>query len=271
MALANLRDATFEQLAELMREKLGVDLAKVAKSRVASQLAPRLRRLGMDSCEAYVALIAGEDDGGEFEIAVDLLTTRDTCFFREPAQFDHLESELSLLRPQRLRLWSAASSFGDEAYSLAMLLADLQQAGRIGADWSVLGTDISERALRSAAQALYPEDRLRHATTDRLKRYGLRGGNSSAGLVQMQASLRERVHFERHDLRAPLHGALGFDAIWLRQGLSYFDATTRHAVLAQVLARLHPGGLFFVGIAEEALVATPGLASLGSGVFRKMA
>jgi chemotaxis protein methyltransferase CheR len=108
-------------------------------------------------------------------MAVDLLTTNETYFFREPAHFELLEQELRAQAAAPAAVWSAASSFGDEAYSTAMLLSDLQQQGRIGPDWSILGTDISDRVLRSASEAVYPEDRLRHVSPERLKRYCLRG------------------------------------------------------------------------------------------------
>lgn len=263
--LTPLSDAGWQRFATLMQSAAGLVLSQASASLVATRLAPRLRRLGLVGFDDYVPLLAG----GELKIALDLLTEQQAGFFREPAQFELLESELSRTRPAKPRLWSAAASFGDEAYSLAMLLADLQSAGRIGADWLVLGTDASERRLRAASDAIYPEARLRQVTPERLRRYGVCG--DSSGLVQMQASLRERVRFERHGLRAPLPGAQGFDAIWLRQVLLYFDKPTRQAVLSQVLARLHPGGLFFVGAAEQGLITVPGLASLGAGVFRKPA
>ena len=81
-------------------------------------------------------------------MAVDLLTTNETYFFREPAHFELLEQRAARAPAAALAVWSAASSFGDEAYSTAMLLADMQQQGRIGDDWSILGTDISDRVLQ---------------------------------------------------------------------------------------------------------------------------
>lgn len=271
MAAPALRQSTCERLTTLLRDRLGLSFTTGRRSGVASRLAPRLQRLGLASYEAYVALIASAEGSDEFKRAVDLLTSPESWFFRDPTHFDLLESELGRGRPQRLRLWSAGASCGEESYGLAMLLADLQQAGRIGADWQVLGTDVCEHRLRSAAQGLYPRAQLRQVTPQRLRRYCVGGDAAAGSLVQMQAGLRERVRFERHDLRAPLHGAEGFDAIWLSQVLMYFDAATRPGVLAQVLARLHPGGLFFVGVAERGLVATPGLESLAPGVWRKPA
>lgn len=257
-------------LTALLREAAGLTLSSADEAHAAARLAPRLQRLGLDDFDAYLALLDRER-GTELQLAVNLLTTQDARFFREPELFDVLEAELSRQRPARLRLWSAAASFGDEAYSLAMLLGDLQRSGRIGADWSVLGTDIGEHRLEVAEAAVYPEARLRDVAPERLRHYTLRGMGST-GLVQMQAGLRERVHFLRHDLREPLPVgetvAESFDAVLLRHALVYFDVPTRQRVLQHVLARLQPGGLLVVGAAEAGLVDVAGLTPLAPGVFR---
>ena len=145
-----------------------------------------------------------------------------------------------------------------------MLLGELQQSGRIGADWAVLGSDISERRLHSAAEALYAEPRL---APERLRRHTLSGG--TAGLVQMHPALREHVSFARHDLRWPLAAGEVFDAVLLRQLLAYWDAPTRRTVIGHVLQTLRPGGLLLVGAGEQGLVDAAGLQALGDGVFRK--
>jgi chemotaxis protein methyltransferase CheR len=107
-----------------------------------------------------------------------------------------LEQELTARRSRApLAIWSAAASFGDEAYSTAMLLSDMQVQGRIGPDWSILATDISHRVLLSAKEAVYPEDRLRAVSPERLRRYCLRGDGDSEGQVLMQDKIRERVQF----------------------------------------------------------------------------
>lgn len=253
-------------LTALLRETAGLTLSSVDEAQAATRLAPRLQRLGLGDFDSYLALLDRER-GTELQLAVDLLTTQDARFFREPELFDWLEAELSQLRPARLRLWSAAASFGDDAYSLAMVLGDLQRGGRIGADWAVLGTDVGEHRLQVAEAALYPAARLRGVAAERQRQYTLRG-NGTVGLVQMQAGLRERVRFLRHDLREPLPGAQTFDVIVLRQALVYFDAPTRQRVLRQVLSRLQPGGLLLVGAAEAGLVAVAGLTLLAPGVFR---
>ena len=266
-----LHDDTYRKITGLMYEAIGLSFADSKKPLVSSRLAPRIQRLGMGGFEDYFALIAGDDDAGEFQVAVDLLTTNETYFFREAAHYDLLEDEIGRLRPKSYSVWSAASSFGDEAYSLAMLLSDLQQHGRVGSDWQILGTDISDRVLKSACNATFPEDRLRHVTPERLKRYCLRGEGDSEGMVQMQPRLREHVRFGQLNLTQPIEPIGPFDAVFLRNVLIYFDAATKKAVVDSVLAQLRPGGLFFIGIAEGRVPCSTPIETVAPGAFRKLA
>jgi chemotaxis protein methyltransferase CheR len=269
--MAALRDDTFHKITGLMHAAIGLSFAESKKPLVSSRLGPRIQRLGLDSYEDYLALIDGPDDGGEFQMAVDLLTTNETYFFREPAHYDLIEDEVMRTKPQSLSVWSAASSFGDEAYSTAMLLSDLQQQGRIGSAWSVLGTDISDRVLRSASEATYPEDRLRNLSPERLRRHCLRGEGDSAGLVQMHPKLRERVRFGQLNLCQPIEGLGPFDIVFLRNVLIYFDAQTKAQVVDNVLTQLRPGGLLFIGTAEGRVACKTPLKTLAPGAFRKVA
>jgi len=255
--MLTLRDETYRDISQLMYEAIGLSLNDSKKSLVASRLGPRIQKLGLDTYEDYLALICSPSDGGEFQMAVDLLTTNETYFFREPAHFQLLEQELSRTRPKQLAIWSAASSFGDEAWSTAMLLADLQQHGRIGSDWSILGTDISDRVLRSAIEAVYPEDRLRHVSPERLKRYCLRGEGAYEGMASIQDKLRSHVKFGQLNLCRPIEALGPFDVVFLRNVLIYFDAPTKREVVDRVLSCLKPGGLFFLGTADACPARPP--------------
>jgi chemotaxis protein methyltransferase CheR len=268
--MQTLRDDTFRRITDLMYSSIGLSFTDSKKPLVSSRLAPRIQRLGLASYEDYLALIAGHDDAGEFQMAVDLLTTNETYFFREPAHYDLLERELVQKRPRSLAVWSAASSFGDEAFSTAMLLADLQQQGRLTSEWSILGTDISDRVLRSASQAVYPEDRLRSVSPERLRRYCLRGEGESEGLVQIQDKLRERVRFGQLNLCQPAEGIGPFDVIFLRNVLIYFDTPTKVDVVDRALALLRPDGLFFIGTAEGRVPCKTPLQTVAPGAFRKL-
>ncbi len=264
-----LQEATYRDISTLMHATIGLSLGDGKLSLVSSRLASRIQRLGLGGFEDYLALIRSDQDEGEFQMAVDLLTTNETYFFREPAHFDLLEQLLSSTRHPPVTVWSAASSFGDEAFSIAMLLSDMQQQGRIGNDWRILGTDISDRVLRSASAATFPADRLRHVSEARLKRHCLRGEGESEGLVQMQGRLRERVSFGQLNLTEDVSGVGPFDVVFLRNVLIYFDVATKRAVVDRVLSRLRPGGLLFLGTAEGRVACDTPLTSLAPGAFRK--
>lgn len=269
--MQNLSDNTFRRITDLMYSAIGLSFTDNKKPLIASRLSPRIQRLGLDGFEDYLALISAADDAGEFQMAVDLLTTNETYFFREPGHYDLLAQDLARHKPQQVAVWSAASSFGDEAYSTAMLLSDLQQQGRIGSQWSILGTDISDRVLRSAIEAVYPAERLRNVTPERLRRHCLRGDGASEGMVQIQPKLRERVKFGQLNLCQPIEDIGPFDVIFLRNVLIYFDPPTKRAVVDRVLTQLRPGGLFFIGTAEGRVPCDTPLQTLAPGAFRKAA
>ena len=266
-----LDDATFRRITALMHESIGLSFSDSKRPLIASRLSTRIQRLGLEGYDEYCALISGPEDGGEFQMAVDLLTTNETYFFREPAHFDFIAQELQRSKPRSVAVWSAASSFGDEAFSTAMLLAELQDRGTIGSDWSVLGTDISDRVLRSASEAVYPQDRLRHVSPERLRRFCLRGEGDFEGMVAMVPRLREHVRFGQLNLCLPIDAVGPFDIVFLRNVLIYFDPPTKAAVVDRVLGALRPGGLFFMGTAEGRVSCSTPLKALAPGVFRKAA
>lgn len=266
--MPELSEATYRRISALMYESIGLSLGDNKHSLVASRLAPRIQRLGLEGYEAYLRAISGDADD-EFQMAVDLLTTNETYFFREAEHFDLLERELLATRPASFAIWSAACSFGDEPYSLAMVLADLERRGGVGRDWSILGTDISDRALRCAVSGVMPAERLRHVSPERLRRYCLRGEGDDEGLAMIQPSLRERVRFGQLNLCRPIEDLGPFDAVFLRNVLIYFDQETKCRVVDRVLAQLKPGGLFFIGIAEGRVPCRTPLDVLQPGAFRK--
>jgi chemotaxis protein methyltransferase CheR len=272
LATISFSDAEFRRIGDIMYEAVGLSYNDSKKSLIQSRLAPRIMRLGLSSFAQYIAILEDFKEAVEFQMAVDLLTTNETYFFREPKHYDLLQQELPLMANKAaLAIWSAASSFGDEAFSTAMLMNDLQIAGRIGAGWSILGTDISHRALLSAKEAVFPQDRLRAVTPERLKRYCLRGEGEFEGQVLLQDKIRERVQFGQLNLCKPFDGVGPFDVVFLRNVLIYFDAPTKSEVVDRVLTTLKPGGLFFLGTAEGRVPCSTPLQTVIPGAFRKPA
>ena len=270
MATLSFSDLEFKKISSIMYDAVGLSYNDSKKSLIHSRLSPRIQRLGLDGFMEYIRLLEDESEAAEFQMAVDLLTTNETYFFREPKHYDLLESELIALKSKApISIWSAASSFGDEAYSTAMLLSDLQTSGRIGPDWSILATDISHRVLLSAKEAVYPQDRLRAVSPERLKRYCLKGEGPAEGQSMMMDKLRQRLQFGQLNLCKPFSGLGPFDVVFLRNVLIYFDLPTKRDVVNRVLATLRPGGLFFLGTAEGRVACDVPMLTVQPGVFRK--
>jgi chemotaxis protein methyltransferase CheR len=178
-----------------------------------------------------------------------LLTTNETYFFREPKHFDWLQRAVRARRnsAQSFRVWSAASSTGEEAYSIAMVLAD--SLG--GAAWEVLGSDISARVLAHACTGHYSMQRASHIPEYYLKRFCLRGVGEQRGTLLIKRELRERVRFCQVNLNAGLPRLGSFDVIFLRNVMIYFNEETKRRVVARLLTVLKAGGSFLVGHSES--------------------
>ncbi len=244
-----ITDAEFGRFRALMRRVAGVELAATKKHLVSGRLGRRLRAHGLQSFGDYFRLVVGGTAPDEFEHMVDLLTTHETYFFREPKHFDYLaDAILPRARAERdFRVWSAASSTGEEAYSLAMVLMD--RLGE-GARWEVFGSDISHEVLRTAATGIYPTHRIDAIPADYLRRFCLRGVGGRAGTLRIDARLRRRVRFAPANLNDGLGGIGQFDVIFLRNVLIYFDAAAKRQIVHRVLGQLKPQGWLVVGHAE---------------------
>jgi chemotaxis protein methyltransferase CheR len=269
--LPKLSDDEFRYLQQMMVEVSGIHMADSKRMLVAGRLMSRLRELDQGDFYEYVNFLRQPANQSERRLVIDLLTTNETYFFREPAHFDLLAQQITQGGLRTPRVWSAAASFGDEAWSITMLLADLQQQGRVSGDWGVLATDISDRVLRSAKQAIYPAERLRHVSPERLRRHCLQGVAESAGLVQIHPRLHSRVQFGQLNLCKPIEALGPFDVVFLRNVLIYFDLPTKCEVVDRVASQLRPGGLLFIGTAEGRVPCKTALQVLAPGAFRKLA
>jgi chemotaxis protein methyltransferase CheR len=270
MATLPFSDREFKQISALMYEALGLSFNDSKKSLIHSRLSSRIQKLGLGGFAQYIAILEDESEVSEFQMAVDLLTTNETYFFREPKHYGLLQQELvGLGFKSAISVWSAACSFGDEAYSTAMLMTDMQVIGKIGPNWSILATDISHRALLSAKEAVYPKNRLRDVSPERLRRYCLRGEGQSEGQVLLQDKIRARVQFGQLNLSKPFSGLGPFDVIFLRNVLLYFDSPTKTEVVDRVLTVLKPGGLLFLGTAEGRVSCSTSITTVIPGAFRK--
>lgn len=264
---SEMSDTDFRRFAAFFTELLGFDIAPSKRSLLVGRLDRRLRELGLDSYAEYWRVLTGPGSESEVQAAIDQITTNETSFFREPAHFAFLRRALLEFPPGRtLRLWSAACSTGEEAYSLAMLLAETLG---LNTPWEILASDVSQKALQRARYGLYPLTGLRGLPPHLRNRYCLRGMDEYRGQMLIGRALRERVSFLPLNLMQALPAELGrFEVILLRNVLIYFEAAVRQRVISRICDRLLPGGLLLVGSAESLSDLGAGLEKLRPSIHR---
>jgi chemotaxis protein methyltransferase CheR len=267
MSTVTISDSEFSQFQRFIYEAAGITMAPSKKALVSGRLAKRLTHCGVKSYGDYFRLLASGKSPDEVQTAVDLLTTNETYFFREQKHFDLLR-ELALKvagNPQAFRVWSAASSSGEEAYSIAMVLADCLGERA----WEVIGTDISARVLERARSGHYPLARTQNIPASYLKRFCLKGTGLQEGTLLIERSLRNRVKFLAGNLNSALPKIGEFDVIFLRNVMIYFNGDTKREVVARAVALLRPGGHFLVGHSETLNDLTSAVQPIAPSIYRK--
>ena len=267
---ATIFEAEYAQIRSLLHKKVGIALGPNKHALVCGRLFKRVQCLGLSTYGEYFSLIARPGQEVEFQTTVDLLTTNETYFYREHQHFELLRNlaQQTIGRTSSFKIWSAASSSGEEVYTLAMVLQCLVDEGA-NLHWDLMGSDVSRRMLAAAARGVYTQDRVQRLPSKLLRRYCLRGMGPSTGTVLVHGSLRQKVRFEAINLIEPLPLLGPFDAVFLRNVLIYFDLPTKRRVVEAVMATLKPDGHLFVGLAESLNGVLPNLKSSAPGVYEK--
>jgi chemotaxis protein methyltransferase CheR len=244
-----ITDSEFNSFRDFIYEHAGINLSDEKKTLVTSRLGKRLRHYSLKTFHEYFELISSLQNSQERQEVIDLLTTNETYFFREPKHFSFLEKEVlpNWKVGKLLRVWSAASSTGEEAYSIAMLLDDV--LGESG--WEIFGSDISSRVLKAARQGHYIQNRIDGIPKEYLKKYCLKGFDQHEGTLLIDKRLRQKVRFSEVNLKRPFGNVGMFDIIFLRNVLIYFDMQTKQKIIHQLVEKLNPGGYLFIGHSES--------------------
>lgn len=258
---------SFQLVSQAFARVSGIKLAPAKHQLVVGRLQKLAAERGLTNLDAYVQDVLQGRDEAEMVKVVDRLTTNETYFFREPEHFEYLSELLTQRRPGagEFRVWSAASSSGEEAYSIAMLLAE--KLGPTG--WRIVGTDLSTAMVDAARRALYPMTRARNVRTAYLKRFCLKGFGPYDGQMLINKALRANVSFEQANLMQPLPDIGSFDVIFLRNVLIYFDSDAKLEIVRRVATLLKPGGYLFTGHSESLANLPTGLKSLGPAIYAR--
>ncbi len=237
---ANLTPEQHQTLSEMVYLESGVVLSEKKRTLLMARLAKRMRATQTESVSDYIDLICR--DPNERINFIDATTTNHTYFFRENTHCEYLLRNWDSTRP--LKIWSAASSSGEEAFSLAIQLLDHSFS------FDIYASDVSDSMLNLGRQAIYHKDRLTHVPLRLVRTYFQKGKNQWKDHVRVKKEVRQYVRFEKFNLLSDIANSR-FDVIFCRNVMIYFDMQTRQKVVESLCRSLNPGGFVFVGLAES--------------------
>ena len=248
---------SFVFLAGLVKQRSGIVLTAEKGYMLETRLAPMLRREGLPGLDALALRLRAAREEALAREMVEALTTNESSFFRDGKPFEHLRKllpRLAAARPagQALRIWSAACSSGQEAYSAAIVAAELGSALG-GRRVEILGTDLSREMLTRAQDGVFTQFEVQRGlpVQTRVKHFRQEGTR-----WQISAELRAMVRWQPFNLLDEAPGLGRFDVIFCRNVLIYFDAPTKSRVLGMLARMVEPDGAVYLGGAETVLGLT---------------
>lgn len=255
-----MNSATFQFLAGIAKQRSGGVLTADQDYMLDTRLAPLLKREGLPSLDALAMKLRGPGTDRLAQEMAELLTTNESHFFRDGKPFDHLKSILPYLHRSRpagtpIRIWSAACSTGQEAYSIAILLAEAQEAepAMKSRPFEIIGTDLTAAVVERAREGVFTQFEVQR---------GLPIRQLMKHFTQVETRWRARDHlrghirFQQANLLQDQRGLGRFDVIFCRNVLIYFDLATKSRVLGSIAGQLAPDGSLYLGAAETALGIT---------------
>lgn len=240
-----------EELVEFVFSECGTDLSKYRRSCLRRRVSLRMTTVGSDDLEEYMEYLKGHP--GEMKLLLDAVTIHVTDFFRDRDVFDTLYNrvfpeiigEKLVEGVNRIRIWSAGCSTGEETYSIAVLLLELLRKERIVLKPRIFGTDISEESCRFAMQGTYADRRVCGIPGRLVKRYFDIDGST----CRVTQQIKRHVKFKVHDIFSkPPFSAL--DLVVCRNVLIHFNQQARSTVLTNFYSVMNPGGILLLGKSE---------------------
>lgn len=267
----------FRSIAQILHSHAGIALNEGKAALVYSRLAKRLRVLGLRSFRDYCALVQGVEGVDERQAMTAALTTNVTRFYREPHHFDHLRDEVMpglaerARCGERIRLWSAACSNGQEPYSMAMtVLSVLPEAADL--DVRILATDIDPNMVEEGARGVYSEEALEPAPALLRHRFFDKAPAHGANRLSAGDALRRLVSFKELNLIGDWPMRHQYDVIFCRNVVIYFDDATQERVWGRFTPLMNPGATLYIGHSER--VTGPAVRQLqtsGLTTYRRVA
>ncbi len=266
-----MKESTFQGIRSLVYERSGISLGANKQALVRARIAKRMRMLNLDTYEAYLDYVSNDVDGAEVEYMLDVISTNTTNFYREAAHFDMLRNIVRnwvSQKVRKLRVWSAASSSGEEPYTLAIELAESIGSARV--DVKILATDLAPSVLKAAILGEYSEDKLEPVPHNLLSKYFIKVKEKKGSVYRVKQELKDMILFRQFNLSVvpyPMKNPL--DIIFCRNVMIYFDREVRKRLVNEFRRLLKPGGYLFVGHAESITGLSDGFKCLKPSVYLK--
>jgi chemotaxis protein methyltransferase CheR len=245
--------AVFNRFRTIVYEMSGISLNDTKEALVSARVAKRMRALGLNDYESYLQCVEDDREGHEMVQLIDVISTNVTSFFRESAHFDFLSEVVRGWMDegqQRFRFWSAASSTGEEPYSMAMTL--LEAAHGRSLDMRILATDISTSVLEHCRAGAYAVDKMAGVQPALRERYFTTRREARGLRFVAKDCLKNMISFHRLNLSKPPFPMRGpLDVVFCRNVMIYFDNSVRTRLLGEIYRLLKPGGYLMVGHAES--------------------
>lgn len=273
----NLSDSDFNRLSDFIYTNYGIKLLPVKKIMLQSRLQARLKAKNIDSFKRYTDYVLS-GRGGEDEVVrmIDLVSTNKTDFYRESAHFDFMKEVVlpehgKMFAEKPFKVWSSASSSGEEAYTIAIVINEFLDKNK-RFDYQILGTDISTRIIEKAKRAIYGMERIDVIPLAQKRKYLLKSKDQTNPEVRIVPDLRAHTSFQRLNLMDEIYSEVpsDFDLIFCRNVLIYFDRPTQERVIKKLCRHLRPGGYFFLGHSESITGYDVPLRQLKPTIFQKI-
>ncbi len=270
--LIQLSDQEFASIQTTVYDAAGIAIVSSKRRLLSGRVRQRLKALSLDTFAEYLKFLAADRTGVELIALLDVVSTNETSFFRTQSHFDWFENtflpeQAELLKdasgPKKLTIWSAASSTGEEPYTLAMLLHRNRDSFR-GVDMRILGTDISTSVVERARIARYNTDAVKKLPAEFQQYF-----EPKDGTMQVIEPVKKLVDFQTHNLMKPAPLSR-LDCVFVRNVLIYFDRKSKESVIQAVIKCLRPGGYLVVGPSEGILEVPDGLARRQSFLFQRV-
>lgn len=244
----------FAYIIALIYDRCRIKLQDGKEQLIKARLGKRMRAQGHATIADYCDFLRTEADEDEFTLLVDALTTNFTNFLREEDHF-HIMVQQGLPAvlgkgQRRFDVWSAASSSGEEPYSIAMYLAEHFPVAKHW-DWRITASDISTKVLAAAQKAVYAEDRVNQIPAEWLRKYFQKGVGDWEGHYRVKPELTSRVEFRQINLTEEYGHSQTFDLIFCRNVMIYFDRPTQEQLVNRMCRYLVPNGYLLIGHSES--------------------